>query len=214
MDEFLINPGKGQAHLLLAHGAGASMDSPFMTEFAEALADEGVTVARFEFGYMARRRHDGKKRPPPRADLLLEEYHGAVSIYRGRIAPSAQLFIGGKSMGGRIASLIGDDLYYDAWVRGVVCLGYPFHPKGEPEKLRMEHLGALDCPTLILQGERDPFGNRAEVAAYALSDLIKLQWVGDGDHDFGPRAASEYTQSGNIAEAAAAAARFISSASL
>ena len=214
--DFLVNEpaggdggGASKAHLLLAHGAGAPMDSPFMTAFAESLAGQGVTVARFEFSYMAARRQDGKRRPPPRADHLLDDYRAVVSHYRNRLAPGAPLYIGGKSMGGRIASLAADDFYYDAWVRGVVCLGYPFHPQGKPEQLRTEHLAALDCPTLIVQGDRDPFGNKGEVAGYKLSDRITLHWIGDGDHDFGPRGRSGFTRTGNIADAAAAVAAFM-----
>ncbi len=196
-------------HVLLAHGAGAPMDSPFMTSFAEALAARGVTVARFEFAYMAARRHGGPKRPPPRADHLMDEYRAILAAYRARLTPGTRLFIGGKSMGGRIASLIGDDAYADAHARGVVCLGYPFHPQGKPEQLRTEHLAALDCPTLIVQGDRDPFGNRDEVTGYTLSAQITLHWISDGDHDFGPRGRSGVTRSGNITAAADAVAKFV-----
>jgi predicted alpha/beta-hydrolase family hydrolase len=117
------------------------------------------------------------------------------------------LVIGGKSMGGRIASLIADE----AGVAGLVCLGYPFHPVGKPDRLRVAHLATLTTPTLIVQGTRDPFGTREEVAGYALSDAIKIHWLEDGDHDFKPRKASGHTQQQHWHDAVAAVAGFIES---
>ncbi|PJE30648.1 Alpha/beta hydrolase family protein [Pseudooceanicola marinus] len=175
--EFLIE-GEGPT-LLLAHGAGASMDTPWMTALTAVLAGHGLRVARFEFAYMAGRRTGGSKRPPPRVDLLREEYRAAIA----GLSHDGPLFIGGKSMGGRVASLIADEV----GVAGVVCLGYPFHPQGQPEKLRTEHLADLATPTLICQGTRDPFGTAQEVAGYDLSDAIDLHWLDDGDHDLKPR---------------------------
>jgi predicted alpha/beta-hydrolase family hydrolase len=107
------------------------------------------------------------------------------------------LVIGGKSMGGRIASLVADE----AGVAGLVCLGYPFHPVGKPDQLRVEHLKDLETPTLILQGTRDPFGGREEVAGYRLSRRIRVHWLEDGDHDFKPRKASGRTIEQNWEEA-------------
>jgi predicted alpha/beta-hydrolase family hydrolase len=115
-----------------------------------------------------------------------------------------RLVIGGKSMGGRIASMVADE----AQVRGLVCLGYPFHPPGRPQQLRIEHLQGLMTPALICQGERDPFGRREEVAGYALSAAVRLHWLADGDHGFKPRKASGYREQDNWAEAAAAIVRF------
>ena len=99
---------------------------------------------------------------------------------------SKTLLIGGKSLGGRIASLVADETE----VAGLVCLGYPFHPTGKPEQLRIEHLKSIHTTTLIVQGERDPFGNRQEVAGYKLSKHIRVHWLPDGDHSFKPRKAS------------------------
>lgn len=209
MVEFLTNQGDGRAHVLLAHGAGAPMDSPFLTLFAEALAGHDVTVARFEFAYMAERRIDGTRRPPPRAEALQDEYRAAISKYRERIHPAEVLAIGGKSMGGRVATMIANEAYGSGLISAVLALGYPFHPQGKPDQLRTQHLAALDCPTLIVQGERDPFGSRDEVEGYGLSSAIRLHWVGDGDHDFEPRGRSGYTKRGNLADAAAAVARFM-----
>lgn len=124
-------------------------------------------------------------------------HHGAGPIY-----------IGGKSMGGRMASLVADEL----GVAGLICLGYPFHPPGKPDKLRTAHLAGLQTPTLICQGERDTFGQRAEVAGYDLSSAINFEWLPDGDHSFKPRKRSGFTEADNLAAAAAACAAFIARA--
>lgn len=159
------------------------MDTPFMTKIAEGLAASGLRVARFEFAYMAARRTGGPKRPPPKAQLLEDEYRAAIDA----LTCDGRLIIGGKSMGGRIASHIADDLFFQYRIAGLLCLGYPFHPTGKPEKLRTEHLEALQTPTLICQGSRDPFGTQEDVVGYRLSDAITLCWLQDGDHDLKPR---------------------------
>ena len=155
----LDGPEDGPATLLLAHGAGAAMDSPGMQALALAFAGAGLRVARFEFGYMAGRR-EGRRAAPPRADTLRGEYLAAVDA----VGAVRRLVIGGKSMGGRVASLVADELHAAGRIAGLVCLGYPFHPPERPEQLRTAHLAALATPTLICQGTRDPFGTREEVA--------------------------------------------------
>ncbi|GAA6182543.1 alpha/beta fold hydrolase [Shimia sp. NS0008-38b] len=168
---------------LFAHGAGATMEAPFMGMVAEGLAARGIRVARFEFDYMAARRRGGPKRPPPKVEILQQEYHAAVAALRC----DGPLVIGGKSMGGRVASLIANDLRAAGAIDGLMCLGYPFHPQGKPEKLRTAHLAELTVATLICHGTRDPFGTKEEVAGYDLSEEIELLWVEDGDHDLKPR---------------------------
>ena len=163
--------------LVLAHSAGAPMDSPWLETMCGALADRGIRTARFEFAYMAGRR-EGVRRPPPKAELSMGEYRDAVAAVRTRAA--GPLWLGGKSYGGRVASLIADDT--DA--TGLVCLGYPFHPPEKPEQLRTAHLETLRTTTLICQGRRDPFGGEAEVPGYPLSDAIEMRWF-DGRHDIG-----------------------------
>lgn len=199
---FQFDGDENAAHtIVLAHGAGAAMDSPFMNEMAGELAKAGLRAVRFEFPYMAKRRVDGKKRGPNRAPELIDCYGEVV---RALGAPE-KLIIGGKSMGGRIASMVADDL----GVAGLVCLGYPFHPPGKPENLRTEHLKTLNTPALICHGTRDPFGAPDEIAGYALSERIGLHWVEDGDHDFKPRKSSGRSQSQNIADTAAEISRFV-----
>jgi uncharacterized protein len=108
-------------------------------------------------------------------------------------------------MGGRIASMVADE----AGARGLVCLGYPFHPPGKPEQTRTRHLEVLQTPALILQGSRDPFGKPEEVAQYRLSRSIRLKWLEDGDHSFKPRARSGRTEADNLGAAIADMVEFI-----
>jgi uncharacterized protein len=181
MAKFLFDgPENAGATILLAHGAGAPMDSASMTKLAATLAGAGFRVARFEFAYMAARR-SGSRRPPPKGETLVPEYRAAVAALGAR----GKLIIGGKSMGGRVASMIADERQ----AAGLLCLGYPFHPVGKPAQLRTAHLAQLKTPTLIVQGTRDPFGTPDEVAAYELSQAIEILWLEDGDHDLRPRKA-------------------------
>ncbi|OBZ95327.1 alpha/beta hydrolase [Pararhizobium polonicum] len=182
--DFLIDgPADATVTILLAHGAGAPMDSTSMNASTMALVTAGFRVARFEFGYMAARRSAGTRKPPPRADTLMPEYRAAVA----RLGASGPLIIGGKSMGGRVASMVADDLLSKQAIAGLLCLGYPFHPPGKLDNLRTQHLAELKTPTLICQGTRDEFGTREEVAGYALSGNIRILWLEDGDHDLKPR---------------------------
>lgn len=184
MPDFLFDgPVSARATILLAHGAGAGWDMPFLSQMAEALGGQGFRVARFEFDYMAARRVGGSKRPPPRMPVLEQEYRAAVEA----LACEGPLILAGKSMGGRVASLIAGELWLAGQIAGLVCLGYPFHPQKKPESLRVAHLADLRVPTLICQGTRDPFGTQDEVVGYALSPSIRLHWLEDGDHDFTPR---------------------------
>lgn len=117
-----------------------------------------------------------------------------------------RLVIGGKSMGGRIASMVADE----AKVAGLVCLGYPFHPPGRPEKLRVAHLAALETPSLIVQGTRDPLGSKDEVAGYSLSAAIRIAWIEGGEHSFKPPARGPGTEPGNLTLAVEAVVEFLS----
>jgi predicted alpha/beta-hydrolase family hydrolase len=182
--KFLFDGPEEAKHIvLLAHGAGAPMDSPSLTMIAKALAGLGFRVARFEFDYMAGRRTEAGRKPPPRAEKLNPEYIAAVDALDAR----KPLIIGGKSMGGRVASMITDVLFASGRVRGLLCVGYPFHPPNKPEQLRTKHLVDLKTPTLIVQGTRDAFGTRDDVSAYTLSPAIEILWLEDGDHDLKPR---------------------------
>ena len=198
-------PSKPRATILLAHGAGAPMDSASMNAAAIALAAVDFRVARFEFGYMASRRKGDGRKPPPRAETLKDEYLAAVT----ELAATNRLIIGGKSMGGRVASMIADELFAEGAISGLVCLGYPFHPPGKPMQLRTKHLAELKTPTLICQGTRDEFGTQEEVAGYTLSDKIEILWLEDGDHDLKPRKTiSGFSAADHLKTMAAAVAAF------
>lgn len=213
MDQIIDDgPPDARFRLVLAHGAGAPMTSPFMERIAGLLAERGLAVSRFEFAYMAARRSAGTRRPAPRAETLIAEYRDVVGRVIARMPSQQRLLIGGKSMGGRVASMIGGELSREGRIAGLVCLGYPFRPPSAPDKLRVAHLGSdFHCPTLIVQGERDPFGGRPEVEEFALSAAIRFHWVVDGDHDLKPRARSGATASANLAAAADAIAAFAES---
>ncbi|XXD92747.1 alpha/beta hydrolase [Pseudomonas sp. Z4-7] len=198
-------PGAGAElpTLILAHGAGAPMDSGFMNEMTARLAAQGVNVLRFEFPYMAQRRVDGGKRPPNPAPKLLECWREVYATVRPYVA--GRLAIGGKSMGGRMASLVADELGADA----LVCLGYPFYAAGKPEKPRVEHLATLNTRALIVQGERDALGNREAVEGYALSPGIEVLWLAAGDHDLKPLKASGFSHEQHLEAAAQRVAGFL-----
>lgn len=194
--------GRCRAHLLLAHGAGAPMDSAFMNAISALLAAEGIAVRRFEFPYMQKRRADGKKRPPDRAPALLAAFAEQLAA----MPDDVPVLVGGKSMGGRMASL----LAVDHAVAGVVCLGYPFHPPGKPDNLRIDHFAQVRAPVLICQGERDSFGTREEVTALGLPKTVTLAWLAGGNHDLKPRKASGRSHDDNLHECARAVSAFVS----
>ena len=195
--------GQDPVTLLLAHGAGAPMDSDFMNSIAGFLGRQGVDVMRFEFPYMAQRRQGGSKRQPNQQGQLLDCWREVYAQLRPYV--TGRLAIGGKSMGGRMASLIADELSVDA----LVCLGYPFYAVGKPEKPRVEHLAELKTPTLIVQGERDALGNRATVEGYVLSPSIEVMWLVAGDHDLKPLKASGFTHEQHLEAAAVKVAGFL-----
>ena len=195
MRNLLVNgPDTALATVLLAHGAGAGMDTAFMTQMAQGLAEKEWQVIRFEFPYMAKQRISGRRTPPNRVEILLQSFLDQVQS----LTTHQPLVIGGKSMGGRIASLVADGLSRESRILGCICLGYPFHPLGKPQTLRVEHLLKLQTPTLIVQGERDAMGSRGEVENYSLSQHLQFAWMPDGDHSFKPRKRSGHTEQQNL----------------
>ncbi len=188
MSEHWLQDGPADAdrRYLFAHGAGAPMDHPFMERVATGVAAAGIGVTRFEFPYMTRRRQDGKRRPPDRGPKLEAHFREQIAA----LTPVDKLIIGGKSMGGRIASVIADDV----GAAGLLCLGFPFHPVGKPERRdRVDRLRTIETRTLIIQGSRDSFGNREQVRGYRLPDTIAMNWLEDGNHSFVPRKRSGLT---------------------
>lgn len=181
------------ARILLAHGAGAGMDHAFLTELSRLLAGLDIEVVRFNFPYMSKRALDGKRRPPDRQPVLLDHWRERVREFA-----HPRLFVAGKSMGGRMAAEICDEM--DA--AGLIVLGYPFHPPAKPDSWRGEVLKQIKTPTLLLQGERDTFGTRAELADFPFSPAVSVHWLTDGDHGFKPRKASGLSEQENLQQAA------------
>jgi len=172
-----------QATFILAHGAGAGQQSAFITGFAQGLSVRGIDVLTFNFLYTEQRR-----RVPDRTEKLEACYRAACAAAR-RHSGRPGVFIGGKSMGGRIAThLAAADDADDLGLRGVVALGYPLHPPGKPRQLRAAHLSRIRVPMLIVQGERDPFGTPAELQPVldAMSAEVSLRVVENGDHSLAP----------------------------
>jgi predicted alpha/beta-hydrolase family hydrolase len=206
MTDLLVDRPAGSpvATLVLAHGAGGPMDSPVLNAVASALAAAGLTVARFEFAYMAARR-EGRRLPPPPVRRLVPEFEAALAACLDQTR--GPLLVGGKSMGSRVAALLAAG-ETDRRVVGLVALGFPFHPPASPEKSRLAELAACRLPALVLQGTRDPFGTPAMLAGASLPETIRLVWFEDSDHDLKPRKASGQSLSGHLATAAAAVADF------
>lgn len=199
--DYLIDGLPGASHTyVFAHGAGGAMDAPFMNTIARGVAANGIRVVRFEFPYMAARRRGGKRGAPDREPVLTNTWREVIAECR-----VGKLFIGGKSMGGRMASLVADECHVD----GLICLGYPFHPPGKPDRLRTAHLRDLETPALIIQGTRDPFGTPEEVGGYELSPKIRVEWLTDGDHSLRPRASAGVTERTNLDRAVRLVTEFV-----
>lgn len=185
MKEFMVNSpaGNPKGIFLMAHGAGRGMANPFMETIATGLVASGVRVVRFHFPYMERMVRTGKKISPDGGGVLRRTFNEVIAhCIEMEHCPAANLIIGGKSTGARIASMVADENK----VAGVICFGYPFHPPRKPNLWRMDHLEVIDAPTLICQGERDPFGSRQEVTARVFSPSVAFKWLEDGDHNFCP----------------------------
>ncbi len=189
------------AQFVFAHGAGAGKYSDFMQRVAELLAQQNIDVILFDFPYMQKATELGRRQPPNRMPVLLEAFEAQITSLNN----SLPIFIGGKSMGGRVASM----LFEKSDAKACICLGYPFHPPGKPEKLRVEHLKSVEKPMLIMQGERDTFGRQEEIETYNLPEAIKCIYLPDGDHSFKPRKASGYTLDAHLQEAALHISQFI-----
>jgi len=203
--------------MVIAHGAGSPADSDYMEQLVMALNDVGISSVRFEFPYMQQRRFDGRKRPPDRQPGLLDSFALAFERAKEELPPGCFVMAGGKSMGGRMASLLaqpasirkGSDpsfnsnLLKSSLIDAVVCYGYPFHPPGKFDRLRTEHLAHITCPLLIVQGTRDPFGKPAELEAQSAALANgELRWLEGGNHDFQPMARQPEIQNDLIRQAA------------
>ena len=204
-ENFVCDP---KALLVLAHGAGADMDHEFMETITSHLNLHRINVIRFNFPYMEKRAEDGKRRPPDRMPKLIDCYLNLLSA----IDTQLPLFISGKSMGGRVAAtLMNESIVGSVFpqINGGICLGYPFHPQKQPEKLRLEPLQVNQKKLLIVQGERDALGNKDEIAHYDISTLCQVLFLPDGDHNLKPRVKSGFTPQQHIKTTIQAIVRFI-----
>lgn len=200
------------AELILCHGAGAPADSAFMVELSAELVARNINVTRFELEYMAQRRHGGAKRPPPKVAVLQQEWLEYLNEDAFALSAKLPTYLGGKSMGARLAGMVSTAETLLQKPSGVIAYGYPFHPQNKPEKLRLAPLQATvekQVPTLIVQGTRDPFGKEAEVKDYELPQGIEWAWLSTGDHDFKPLKSSGKSHAQLISDAAAATRKFI-----
>lgn len=198
---------------IFAHGAGAPASADFMETIAKGLALQGIRVARFNFPYMQQRVDNGTRRPPERAPKLIAQYQQLIASI------DQPMVIGGKSMGGRMASLVAsdpttDELSVNSKIKGIACLGFPFHPANKPETLRTEHFPLIKQAVFIAQGERDKLGTKEEVASYGLPDNIDWLWLEDGDHDLKPRVKSGFTHQAHLQKTIIRMAEFIKKALL
>lgn len=182
------------------------MDSDWMNALTKELVAREIQVIRFEFPYMAERRESGKKRPPNPKNVLLDCWREVVKKIH-KTNPNSPIFIGGKSMGGRMASLIADEIKPS----GLIGLGFPFHAPGKEPKDRIDHLKSLKTPTLIIQGTRDTMGTKEDCDSYELSKKIQFFWLEDGDHSWKPRKKSGFTLESHLSEGADAIKNFIKS---
>ena len=186
--------GSGAVNLVFAHGSGIGMKHEFMQSVAAAMSARDFTVYLFEFDYMQQIQRTGTRRPPPAVAKLEVEFLALLET----LALTSPLIIGGKSLGGRVASLIVERTDALGWL----ALGYPFHPQKKPDTLRVAHLLTSHKPGLIVQGSRDALGSYDQVMGYQLPSHIKLHWLAEMDHSFKPFKASDYSQAGAIEYAA------------
>jgi predicted alpha/beta-hydrolase family hydrolase len=191
---------------LLAHGATYGMATPFMETIAKGVINAGVRVVRFHFPYMEDMLRSGIHKSPDGGKILRQSFSDVIThCVEHEGVPYKNIVIGGKAMGGRVASMIADEHQ----VAGVICLGYPFHPPRKPKRVRFEHLKTIQTPTLICQGERDAKGLLEEIQQLELSNSVQLHWLEGGDNDFEPPKNSARTHEQNMREAVQASNDFI-----
>ncbi|PKI17162.1 hypothetical protein CXF71_06705 [Colwellia sp. 12G3] len=215
MSILLNTVDNAKAQIIFAHGAGANMSHEFMSEMSLLLNESGINVIRFNFPFMDKRALTGIKYPPDRMPKLLACYEDVIDHVVSQFGSNEiPLFIGGKSMGSRAAaSLVATPELLPPYllnkILGVFCLGYPFHPAKKPEKLRLEPLFDGNKPILIVQGDRDMLGSKAEIISYQLAEHCQCVFLEDGDHSLKPRVKSGFTQQAHMNRAVEAIVQFI-----
>jgi uncharacterized protein len=187
--------------VLLAHGAGADMHAAALTVVADALADAKIPSLRFQYPYRAA----GKKAPDRPPVLAAATREAAAELAKRAKLPPERLVLGGRSMGGRYCSLVAADEEDPLACLGLLLLGYPLHPAGKPEKLRVEHLPRLSMPVAFVSGTRDALGSEAglKAAAKQVPGPVTFHWLETADHGFRPLKASGLTIGDVLADVAA-----------
>ena len=193
--------------VLLAHGAGADLEAPALVAIARALADRGIPSLRFNYPY-----RDAGRRAPDRPAVLLEATRAAAADLsrRARLDPE-RIVVGGRSMGGRYCSLVVADADDPLAALGLLLLGYPLHPAGKPDQPRVEHLGRIRVPTLLVSGTRDALGSKDALrrAARRIRGPVSWHWVETGDHSFKPLRSSGRSLDEVLADLAEASADWV-----
>lgn len=224
-------PSKIDGILVIAHGAGAGLKHEFMDSYCQLMAQHNIAVWSFNFPYMQLMYETEKRRPPNKVEMLVKHYIGEIVEATTQLGTELPLFIAGKSMGGRVSSLVSsmtldhlEDNYIETSnlpdakltnikIAGNIVLGYPFIPPGKPDKFepRTVHFKDLACSSLILQGERDTFGNTTLLNSKSFPEQINIRWIPSGDHSFKPLKSSGKTYEENLALAAKWSSEFIHS---
>jgi predicted alpha/beta-hydrolase family hydrolase len=195
--------------LVLAHGAGGKQTHPWMVAMAKALAQRGIEVVTFDFLYAHARR-----RLPDRNEILEATWRAVLTAVRGRSGAASRLFAGGKSMGGRVATqVVAEADSRDEKVEGLVSFGYPLHPPGRPDKLRVAHLPKVRVPALFVQGSRDAFGAPDELRPFVdeMPGGASIYVVEGGDHSLVLPKSAGQTPDAVLARVADEVARFTAS---
>ena len=182
----LPNPGESKTCLIIAHGAGGPMYSPFISYFHKGLAEKGYLTVKFNFPYM-----EARRKIPDKREILETSYRKVIDEVRASKYHPERIFVGGKSMGGRIASQV---VASGVDVEGLFFLGYPLHRPGQPETLRDEHLYRIEKPMLFLSGTKDQFAKREllEGVVSKLGDRAEIHWIEGGDHSFNTRQGKDF----------------------
>ncbi|WP_394128880.1 alpha/beta fold hydrolase [Shewanella maritima] len=210
VSDYLLQGTPSDTLIVFAHGAGANMHHEFMAQMAQKLVAAQFQVLRFNFLYMQANMADGKRRPPDRAPKLLAHYESVLekidSLKQEGKVHYHRIVLVGKSMGGRMSAILMSDEHQiendvaklvQKEVSHVICLGYPFLPPKGKEP-RLSPLNQSQMPILILQGERDTFGNREQLPQWSIRHGVEIKWIGDGDHSFKPRKKSGFDFEGNL----------------
>ncbi|TDF42298.1 alpha/beta hydrolase [Alteromonadaceae bacterium M269] len=183
-DNLSVSQNEPIADFVFAHGAGAGKDSDFMQQMAELLEKRGIKVHLFNFEYMAQALLNKKRRPPSKMPILCDDFKKVVQdVVDNREVPRP-LFIGGKSMGSRVACEVASKEAFS--ISGTIAYGYPFHPPKKPEKSRLETLTQQTQPCLVVQGESDALGSQSEIQEFDLPDNIRMHFISTANHDLKP----------------------------